>query len=94
VDLEWESSSEQVSLVNLRQIKRESLKLKYWDDSANETKEKTLNDSVFNLEKSVQKKLYYFNKFMNVIMRCLFINLLVFLAIESKWIYLYLFLSL
>jgi hypothetical protein len=53
-----------------------------------EVREKSLNDKVFNLSKGVQKKLYWFNMVMNVIMRILFINLLVFLARENKRIYL------
>ena len=48
----------------------------------------------FNLKPKVQKKLYIFNYLMNLIMRCLFINLLVFLGIENQREYLYIFLSL
>lgn len=73
---------------------RPSIKIKYWNDEAGESKEKTLNDKVFNLNKKIQAKLYWFNMIMNFIMRAAFINLLVFLALEEKRIYLYLFLSL
>jgi hypothetical protein len=53
-----------------------------------ERKEITLNDRVFNLKDTVQSKLYIFNYIMNIVVRVMFINLLVFLGIESKWKYL------
>jgi hypothetical protein len=56
--------------------------------------EKTLNDKVFNLKAPIQKALYWFNMFMNILMRVLFILLLVYLGLKNKWIYLQIFLSL
>ena len=56
--------------------------------------EKTLNDKVFNLKPSVQRKLYLFNFVMNVVARLILIYLLVFLASERKLKYLQIFLSL
>lgn len=49
---------------------------------------------MFNLKSSVQRKLYAFNFVANLVMRLLFINLLIFLGLEGKMDYLYIFISL
>jgi hypothetical protein len=63
-----------------RQV-RESLRMKHWNDAGAEVKEKSLNDKVFTLSRGVQRRLYWFNMVMNVLMRLCFVNLLVFLAL-------------